>query len=157
MLQFAKIQRFWRIAGLRPANKPRSGLFSRHYCSGRNLFCQLPLSALAFRRGGWYNSEKRREAAAMRRKDREITALTAKIAQLESQNFTTGVVQQAVAPILGQLSALNNEVDDIKCRMPETISVTYPNITAVNNTPYMGNFYGNGFFGNNGFGNGIVF
>jgi len=91
------------------------------------------------------------------RKDREITALTAKIAQLESQNFTTGVVQQAVAPILGQLSALNNEVDDIKCRMPETISVTYPNVTAVNNTPYMGNFYGNGFWGGNGFGNGIVF
>lgn len=90
------------------------------------------------------------------RKDREITALTAKVAQLESQNFTTGVVQQAVAPILGQLSALNNEVDDIKCRMPETISVTYPNVTAVNNTPYMGNFYGNGFW-NNGFGNGIVF
>jgi len=97
------------------------------------------------------------DAMESSRKDREITALTAKIAKLESQNFTTGVVQQAVAPILGQLSALNNEVDDIKCRMPETISVTYPNVTAVNNTPYMGNFYGNGFWGNNGFGNGIVF
>lgn len=91
------------------------------------------------------------------RKDREITALTAKVAELESQKFTTGVVQQAVSPILGQLSALSNEVDDIKCKLPETISVTYPNVTAVNNTPYMGGFYGNGFWGGNGFGNGIVF
>ncbi len=85
------------------------------------------------------------------RKDREITALTAKIAQLESQNFTTGVVQQAVSPILGQLAGIQNQVDDIKNKMPNTIAVTYPNVTAVNNTPYTGGFYGNGF------GNQIVF
>jgi hypothetical protein len=88
------------------------------------------------------------------RKDREITALTAKIAQLESQNFTTGVVQQAVSPILGQLAGIQNQVDDIKNKMPNTIAVTYPNVTAVNNTPYMGGW--NGFYGN-GFGNQIVF
>jgi len=88
------------------------------------------------------------------RKDREITALTAKIAQLESQNFTTGVVQQAVAPVIGQISSLAREVDDIKCKMPETISVQYPQVSVVNTTPYMGGFYG----GWNGFGNGnIVF
>ena len=97
------------------------------------------------------------DALESNRKDREITALTAKVAELESQKFTTGVVQQAVSPILGQLSALSNEIDDIKCKLPETISVTYPNVTAVNNTPYMGGFYGNGFWGGNGFGNGIVF
>ena len=90
------------------------------------------------------------------RKDREITALTAKIAQLESQNFTTGVVQQAVAPILGQLAGIQNEVDDIKNKMPNTVPVQYPNLQVVNATPYMGGFYGNGFYGN-GFGNGIVF
>jgi cellobiose-specific phosphotransferase system component IIA len=82
------------------------------------------------------------------RKDREITALTAKIAQLESQNFTTGVVQQAVAPVIGQISSLAREVDDIKCKMPETISVQYPQVSVVNTTPYMGGFYGNGFGGN---------
>ena len=92
------------------------------------------------------------------RKDREITALTAKVAQLESQNFTTGVVQQAVAPVIGQLSALSREVDDIKCRMPETVSVQYPNLQVYNATPYVsGGIYPNGFWGN-GFGNGnIVF
>ncbi len=94
------------------------------------------------------------------RKDREITALTAKVAQLESQNFTTGVVQQAVAPVIGQLNALGREVDDIKCKMPETVSVQYPNLQVVNATPYVnGGFYGggwNGYFGN-GFGGGFAF
>lgn len=65
------------------------------------------------------------------RKDREITALTAKIAQLESQNFTTGVVQQAVAPILGQLSAIGSEVDSIKRCQPPTITLPLNQYTAV--------------------------
>ena len=80
------------------------------------------------------------------RKDREITALTAEVAQLKSQNFTTSVVQQAVAPVIGQLSALANEVDDIKLKMPNTIPVQYPNIVGVNATPYMGYYGGNGGF-----------
>ena len=96
------------------------------------------------------------DAMESSRKDREITALTAKVAQLESQNFTTGVVQQAVAPVIGQLSALSREVDDIKCRMPETVSVQYPNLVAMNATPYVsGGVYPNGYFGN-GFGSGNV-
>ena len=94
------------------------------------------------------------DAMESNRKDREITALTAEVATLKSQNFTTGVVQQAVAPILGQLAGIQNQVDDIKNKMPNTIAVTYPNVTAVNNTPYMGGW--NGFYGN-GFGNNIVF
>ena len=96
------------------------------------------------------------DAMESSRKDREITALTAQVAKLESQNFTTGVVQQAVAPILGQLAGIQNEVDDIKNKMPNTVPVQYPNLQVVNSTPYMGGFYGNGFWGN-GFGNQIVF
>lgn len=101
------------------------------------------------------------------RKDREITALTAKVATLESQNFTTGVIGQAVAPINAQLGALAREVDDIKCKLPSTVNVEYPNLQVYNATPYVsGGIYPNGFFGNgwnngfwgNGFGNGnIVF
>ena len=89
------------------------------------------------------------DAMESSRKDREITTLTAQVAKLESQNFTTGVVQQAVSPVLGQIASLAKEVEDIKGKMPNTIAVTYPNVTAVNNTPYMGGF--NGFYGN-GFG-----
>lgn len=65
------------------------------------------------------------------RKDREITALTAKVAQLESQNFTTSALQQAVAPILGQLSALNQDVEAIKRCQPATITLPNNVYTAV--------------------------
>ena len=82
------------------------------------------------------------------RKDREITALTAKVAQLESQNFTTGVVGSAVAPINAALASLAKEVDDIKCKQPNTVPVPFPNLAAVNMTPYVsGGYYQGGFNG----------
>lgn len=84
------------------------------------------------------------------RKDREITALTAEVATLKSQNFTAGVVQQAVAPINAALAGLHKEVDDIKCKMPNTISVEYPQVAVVNTTPYMGGVYPG--YGYGGFG-----
>ena len=88
------------------------------------------------------------DAMESNRKDREITALTAEVATLKSQNFTAGVVQQAVAPLNAQLVALNKEVDDIKCKLPNTINVEYPQVSVVNTTPYMGGFYpGYGFGG----------
>ena len=98
------------------------------------------------------------DAMESSRKDREITALTAQVAKLESQNFTAGIVQQAVAPINAQLAGLANEVDDIKCKLPSTVNVQYPNLIAMNATPYVsGGFYPNG-YGYNGFGNGnLVF
>jgi cellobiose-specific phosphotransferase system component IIA len=98
------------------------------------------------------------DALESNRKDREITSLTAQVAQLQSQNFTAGVVQQAVAPIVSQLNSITNEVDDIKCKLPSTVNVQYPNLVAMNATPYVsGGFYGQNWFGGNGFGNNIVF
>ena len=96
------------------------------------------------------------DALESSRKDREITALTAQVAKLESQNFTAGIVQQAVAPLNAAINGIAREVDDIKCAMPKTIPVQWPQIQAVNTTPYMGSFYGNGFYGN-GWNNGINF
>ena len=87
------------------------------------------------------------DALESSRKDREITALTAEVAALKSQTFTTGVVQQAVSPIIGQLASLNNEIDTIKSKLPNTISVEYPQVAVVNTTPNMG-YYGNGWNGN---------
>lgn len=88
------------------------------------------------------------DAMESNRKDREITALTAEVATLKSQNFTAGVIQQAVAPIAAQLAGLNKEVDDIKCKLPNTINVEYPQVSVVNTTPYMGGYYpGFGGFG----------
>ena len=99
------------------------------------------------------------DALESSRKDREITTLTAQVAKLESQNFTAGIVQQAVAPLNAQLNNLANEVDDIKCKLPSTVNVQYPNLVAMNATPYVsGGFYGQGWNGfGNGFGNNIVF
>lgn len=86
------------------------------------------------------------------RKDREITALTAEVATLKSQNFTAGVIQQALAPVNAALAGLNKEVDDIKCKLPNTINVEYPQVSVVNTTPYMGGIYpGYGYGGGNGF------
>ena len=44
--------------------------------------------------------------------------------------------------------ALDDKIDSIAAKQPNTVPVTWPNITAVNNTPYAGGYYGNG-FGNN--------
>ena len=71
------------------------------------------------------------DALESNRKDREITALTAKVAQLESQNFTTGIVQQAVSPILGKLATISDEVEGIKRCQPQTITLPNNQYTAV--------------------------
>ena len=101
------------------------------------------------------------DALESNRKDREITSLTAQVAKLEGQNFTAGIVQQAVAPLNASLNTLAREVDDIKCKLPNTVNVEYPNLVAVNASPYVsGGFYGQpwgGFYGNGFGGNNIVF
>lgn len=106
------------------------------------------------------------DALESSRKDREITALTAQVAKLESQGFTAGVVQQALAPVNAALNAIAREVDDIKCKQPSTVSVQYPNLAAVNMTPYVSGgyyqggyngYYGGGVPGFGGWGNGFNF
>lgn len=105
------------------------------------------------------------DALESSRKDREITSLTAQVAKLESQNFTAGAIGSAIAPVNAALASLAKEIDDIKCKQPSTVSVQYPNLVAVNSTPYVaGGFYqggyGNGAYYGPGWGyggNGLVF
>jgi hypothetical protein len=89
------------------------------------------------------------------------TQLSGEISQLNQKQYIAGVVGQSMAPLNAQLAALNKEVDDIKCKLPNTVNVEYPNLVAVNATPYVnGGFYGNSgynYYGGNGFGGGIVF
>lgn len=49
---------------------------------------------------------------------------------------------------------LDDKIDAIAAKQPNTVPVTYPNLIAVNQTPYNGSW--NGWYGN-GFGNNIVF
>lgn len=65
--------------------------------------------------------------------------------------------------IAAMISQLQKELDDIKCKQPSTATVTYPNLVAVNATPYVsGGYYQGGFNGYYGagvpgFGNGLYF
>ena len=52
--------------------------------------------------------------------------------------------------------ALDEKIDAIAAKQPNTVPVTWPNLVAANATPYVGGVYGNGFYGN-GFGNNVVF
>lgn len=79
----------------------------------------------------------------------ENTKLSGEISQANQNNYFAGVVGQALAPVNAQLIALGKEVETLKTKMPNTVPVQYPNLVAVNNTPYTGGYgYGNG-FGNN--------
>ena len=75
----------------------------------------------------------------------ENTKLSGEISQANQNNYFAGVVGQAVAPLNAQIAALTNKVTEIENRMPNTVPIQYPNLVAVNNTPYMGGYgYGNG-------------
>ena len=79
----------------------------------------------------------------------KITALTAEKATLQSeisqrnQNATIlSNVGQQIAPLVAGLQALQSDVDGIKCKLPPTISVPYPTVTAVNTDLYRAAAYG---------------
>ena len=91
--------------------------------------------------------------------DRKAEVITQLRGQIDNANQTaaiTGYINSLVSPIA-------KEVDDIKCKMPNTVPVTFPNLAAVNMTPYVsGGYYQggfNGYYGGGvpGFGNGLVF
>lgn len=83
----------------------------------------------------------------------KVTSLTAQNATLRGQidnaqqtAAITGYINNVVAPIQAQ-------VNQIAAKQPNTVPVEWPNLTAVNNTPYAGGFgWGNGFGYGNGFG-----
>lgn len=50
-------------------------------------------------------------------------------------------------------NALDNKIDAIKAAQPNTVPVQWPNITAVNTTPFAGGFYGLNSWGPNSFWN----
>ena len=59
------------------------------------------------------------------------------------------------AQLFAAINPLQAKVNEIANKQPNTVPVQYPNLVAVNQTPYNGGIYGNGFWGN-GFGN-VVF
>lgn len=53
--------------------------------------------------------------------------------------------------------ALDDKIDAIAAKQPNTVPVEWPNLVAANATPYIGGYGWNGGFYGNGFGNNIVF
>lgn len=82
--------------------------------------------------------------------DTQAEIITQLRGQIDNANQTaqiTGYVNYLIAP-------LQAKVTEIADKQPQTVPVQWPQLTAVNTTPYMGGF--NGFYGN-GFGGNIVF
>lgn len=78
----------------------------------------------------------------------KINSLTADNALLRSN--ANNAAQTAF--INEKFNTVATELAAIKASQPNTVPVQWPQLTAVNTTPYMGNFYGgfgNGFWGNN--------
>ena len=85
--------------------------------------------------------EKRDMQADIDRKAEIITQLRGQIDNAQQTAAITGYINSLVSPIA-------KEVDDIKCKMPQTVPVTWPNLAAVNTTPYVsGGYYQGGFNG----------
>ena len=79
----------------------------------------------------------------------KIAALTAQNSTLQAeisqrnQNATIlNSVSQQIAPLVAGLQALQGDVDGIKCKLPPTISVPYPTVTAVNTDLYKAAAFG---------------
>lgn len=78
----------------------------------------------------------------------KIDTLTAQNTVLRSQIDNAAQTSQIAA----MLAPIKSEVDAIKASQPNTVPVQWPNLIAVNNTPYQSLYYGyNGWgYGNNG-------
>ena len=74
--------------------------------------------------------------------DTQAEIITQLRGQIDNANQT--------AQIASMLAPIKSEVDSIKASQPNTVPVQWPNLVAVNNTPYSGGFYGYGY----GYGNG---
>lgn len=80
-----------------------------------------------------------------------ITQLRNAADNANQTNQIIGYVNSVVAP-------LQKSVTEIENKMPNTVPVQWPQLTAVNTTPYVsGGYYPNGWYGGNGFGNNVVF
>ena len=57
------------------------------------------------------------------------SALVNELSQLKQNQYIASTV---TAPIMAQFNSLKSDVDGIKCKMPPTVSVPYPQLSAVN-------------------------
>lgn len=73
-----------------------------------------------------YQSDK------MDRLTAENLALKGQISQANQNSYIAATIQANTAPILNRINALQGDVDGIKCKMPPTVAVPYPQLQAFN-------------------------
>ena len=72
----------------------------------------------------------------------EKATLTAEISQRNQNATILNAVGQQIAPLAAGLQALQSDVDGIKCKLPNTVPVQYPNIDGVNMDTYRAAAFG---------------
>ena len=82
-----------------------------------------------------------KERELQNRIDAQAEVITQLRGQIDNANQT--------AQIAAMLAPIKSEVDSIKASQPNTVPVQWPNLVAMNTTPYSGSFYGYG-YGNGG-------
>lgn len=87
------------------------------------------------------------------------TALQGEISQRNQNATILNSVSQQIAPLAAGISALQGEVDGIKCKLPNTVNVPYPQLQVYNPDvaraaaygAAVGNYAGYGYVNNSGF------
>lgn len=81
------------------------------------------------------------------------------IGQLRNAADNAAQTNQLMAYVGSVVAPIAKDVDDIKCKLPDTVNVPYPQLSVVNTTPNFGNNYGPNYGGGywGGFGNGFGF
>lgn len=62
----------------------------------------------------------------------ENNALKTQLSQSQQNQYIAATVQASTAPIVGRLNSLQADVDGIKCKLPNTVSVPYPQLSVYN-------------------------
>ena len=70
------------------------------------------------------------------------TALQSEISQRNQNATILNAVSQQIAPLVAGQQSMQSDIDGIKCKLPQTISVPYPTVTAVNTDLYKAAAYG---------------
>lgn len=89
------------------------------------------------------------DAAEARHCQEKIDSLTAQnlalqgqISQANQNAYVAATIQANTAPIINRLNALQGDVDGIKCKLPPTVAVPYPQLQAFNPECFRAAAYG---------------
>lgn len=69
-------------------------------------------------------------------------ALKGQISQANQNQYIAATIQANTAPIVNRLNGLQSDVDGIKCKLPNTVSVPYPQLSVYNPEVFKAAAYG---------------